>query len=90
MLLRATQFNGGAEEPLQWGNAYITEQFMAFALKKSSKEFKVQKFKCKGENLRSQNVYFYDKCYQIVFVVVCIIKTALYMHEILYLILGSL
>lgn len=50
MLLRATQLNGGAEEPLQWGNTYITKQFMAFALKKVQRSSK-----CKSSKAREKS-----------------------------------
>lgn len=68
MLLKATQLNGGGEQPLEWGKIHVTKQLLAFAL------FSPRQ----GRNPDEPRLIFYDKYYHIIFLIDCVIKTALY------------
>lgn len=74
MQFKATQLNGGAEQPLQWGKMHITKQLLAFALFSSRQ----------GRNSEEPRSIFYDKYYHTIFSVDCIIETALYICEAFY------
>lgn len=57
MLLKASQLNGRAEQPLQWGKMHIAKRLLAFALFSSMQ----------GGNPEEPRSIFYDKYYHIIF-----------------------
>jgi len=67
----AAQLNGRAEQPLQGGQTHITNQLLSFALFASRQ----------GRNPEEPRSIFYDQYDHPIFVVDCIIKTALYVCE---------
>lgn len=72
LLLKGTQLNGGAEQPLQWGECTLQNSFWLLL------------FSRQGRNLEETRSIFYDKFYHIIFLVDFIIKTALYICEAFY------